>query len=70
MPSNLPAAALVRLYRDKDGLLVDATHSDPATGAYSFTLLDMTYTYTALAYDTSTAVYRAVAGDRLTPIPM
>ena len=56
----------VRLYRDRDGILVGETWSDPTTGAYTFDGLDRTQKYTALALD-HTGNFRAVPADNLTP---
>lgn len=49
-PSNLPWVRRVRLFRDRDGVMVGETWSD-AAGNYAFTHLDTAETYTALAYD-------------------
>jgi hypothetical protein len=56
----------VRLYRDRDGILVGETWSDPTTGAYSFDGLDRSQKYTVLALD-HTGNFRAVPADNLTP---
>ena len=56
----------VRLYRDRDGMLVGETWSDPTTGAYSFDGLDRSQKYTVLALD-HTGNFRAVPADNLTP---
>lgn len=68
-PSNIPTRARVRLYRDRDGLFVAETWSDATTGAYAFDYIASGYTYSAVAYD-PTLAYRAVVGDRLTPVAM
>lgn len=56
----------VRLYRDRDGILVGETWSDPVTGVYTFDGLDRTQKYTALALD-HTNNFRAAPADNLTP---
>jgi hypothetical protein len=56
----------VRLYRDRDGILVGETWSDPTTGAYTFDGLDRSQRYTVLALD-HTGNFRAVPADNLTP---
>lgn len=56
----------VRLYRDRDGILVGETWSDATTGAYTFDGLDRTQRYTVLALD-HTGNFRAVPADNLTP---
>lgn len=69
VPSNVPTYARVRLYRDRDGLYIAQTWSDPTTGAYEFRDLDGRFTYSAVAYDPAMS-YRAVVGDRLAPTAM
>lgn len=64
VPTNIPVSAVVRLYRDMDGALITETRSDEITGAFSFTGLDETRTYTPVAIDGS-AMYRAVIADRV-----
>ena len=56
----------VRLYRDRDGMLVGETWSDPTTGTYTFDGLDRLQRYTVLALD-HTGNFRAVPADNLTP---
>lgn len=56
----------VRLYRDRDGILVGETWSDQTTGAYTFDGLDRSQRYTVLALD-HTGNFRAVPADNLTP---
>jgi hypothetical protein len=68
-PSNIPAQARVRLYRDTDGAYVAETWSNAGTGAYTFQYLSVDYTYTAIAFD-PTLSQRAEAADRVTPEPM
>jgi hypothetical protein len=65
-PSNVPLARRVRLHREVDGRLVGETVSDPVTGAYEFTNIDETQTYTVISYDYARN-YRAVVADNLTP---
>lgn len=65
-PANAPRKARVRLVRDRDGLLVRETWSDPDTGAFAFTGLDTTQKFTALASD-SLGEFRPIAADRLAP---
>lgn len=63
---NTAVQRRVRLHRDRDGLLIREQWSDPVTGIYSFTDIDMTKTYTIIAYD-HTFAYRAVLADNVTP---
>ncbi|AXY83364.1 hypothetical protein [Acidovorax phage ACPWH] len=65
-PSNVPLRRRVRLYRDRDGLLISETWSDRATGEYRFDEIDETERYTTVAYD-HLHNYRAVLADNLTP---
>jgi hypothetical protein len=62
---NVPVSERVRLYRERDGLLVREVWSTPGTGAYSFDYVDETETYTVLSYDHNKA-FRAVVADNLT----
>ena len=62
---NTPLHRRVRLYRERDGMLIKETWSDATTGAYSFTEIDTLETYTVLAYDYEHN-HRAVAADNLT----
>ena len=64
VPANIPVSCVVRLYRDMDGALMSTTRSDETTGAFEFTGLDETRTYTPVAID-ATAMYRAVIADRV-----
>lgn len=64
-PSNVPVSERVRLYRQRDGLLVGETWSVRGTGAYSFDYVDATEAYTVLSYDQD-ATFRAVVADGLT----
>lgn len=48
---DIPWRRLVRLYREQDGLLVDATWSDEATGKFKFLRVDINYSYTTISYD-------------------
>lgn len=63
---DIPVARRVRLYRDRDGVLVGETWSHPTTGAYTFTELEVGIEYTAISFD-HTGNFRAVAADKLTP---
>lgn len=63
-PSNIPVSERVRLYREKDGLLLREVWSTPGTGAYSFDYIDELETYTVLSYDHDKA-FRAVVADGL-----
>lgn len=62
---NVPVSERVRLYRERDGLLIRETWSTPGTGAYSFDYVDETETYTVISYDHGKA-FRAVVADNLT----
>lgn len=62
-PANVPLARRVRLYRDRDGLLIAETWSD-AAGNYQFDYIEEGEAYTALALDHQ-HFYRAVAADNL-----
>lgn len=66
-PTNDPVHRKVRLYRDRDGLLVDEQWSDAATGAYLFRDVDMAFAYTVIAYDYEHN-FRAVVADNITPV--
>lgn len=63
-PANVPLSRRVRLYRDRDGMLIAETWSD-AAGNYRFDYIDAGEAYTALALDHQ-HFYRAVAADNLT----
>ena len=65
-PVDRPVRRRVRLVRDRDGIVVRETWSDPTTGAYEFTEIDENATYSAISYD-HTNNYRAVIADNLTP---
>lgn len=56
----------VRLYRDRDGVCVGQTWSNPVTGDYAFTDLDPAERYTALAHDHEHN-FRATVADNLLP---
>ncbi len=62
-PANVPLSRRVRLYRDRDGMLIAETWSD-AAGNYQFDYIDEGEAYTALALDHQ-HLYRAVAADNL-----
>jgi hypothetical protein len=66
---DIPVHRLVRLLRDRDGVTVRSTWSDPVTGAYSFDGVPMDYRYTAISYD-FLKNFRAVIADNLTPEAM
>jgi hypothetical protein len=63
-PANVPLSRRVRLYRDRDGMLIAETRSD-AAGNYQFDYIEEGEAYTALALDHQ-HFYRAVAADNLT----
>ena len=65
-PADLPLRRRVRLHRDVDGMMLRETWSDATTGAYLFTDIDPTITYTIISYDHEHN-YRAVAADNITP---
>jgi hypothetical protein len=62
---NSPVRRRVRLLRDKDGVCVGETWSDPESGEYMFSGLEAAERYTAISYDHE-GRYRAVAADNLT----
>lgn len=62
-PDNVPLSRRVRLYRDRDGMLIAETWSD-AAGNYQFDYIEENESYTAIAHD-HTYFYRAVAADNL-----
>lgn len=63
---NLPTHRKVRLFNEATGILIAETWSDATTGAYSFTHIDPTQTYTVVGFD-YTQAYRAVIADRVNP---
>lgn len=65
LPDNVPLSRKVRLLRERDGKCVRETWSDAATGAYTFTGLDLAQAYTAVAWDHQ-HTYRATIADNLT----
>jgi hypothetical protein len=65
-PSDLPLARLVRLFTQREGLLVAATWSDPVTGVYRFENLDPSLEYFAVA-DDHERIYRSVIASNLVP---
>ncbi len=65
---KVPVSRRVRLYRDRDGLLIREAWSN-AQGEYDFQRIDSTTTYTVLSYDHE-GDFRAVAADRVTPEAM
>ena len=64
-PDNTPLMRRVRLIRERDGLQVRETWSDPVTGIYDFTYIDELQTWTVVSYD-YTHDERAVVADGLT----
>lgn len=68
-PVNLPVHRRVRLHREIDGMQIDETWSDPATGEYEFLYVDREFRYTVVSYD-HTHNKRAVIADNLTPEAM
>ncbi|WP_371435939.1 hypothetical protein [Polaromonas sp.] len=65
---KVPVSRRVRLYRDRDGLLIRETWSN-AQGDYEFARIDSTTAYTVLTYDHE-GDFRAVVADRVTPEAM
>lgn len=65
-PLDLPVRRRVRLFRDRDGVMIRETWSDAATGAYAFTEIDENERYSVVAYD-HLENYRAVIADRIQP---
>lgn len=65
-PTDTPVRRKVRLFRDRDGLMVRETWSNATTGAYSFTEIDENETYSVVSYDHNDN-FRAVIADRITP---
>lgn len=65
---KVPVSRRVRLYRDRDGLLIRETWSN-AQGDYEFAHIDSTTAYTVLSYDHE-GDFRAVVADRVTPEAM
>jgi len=61
---NIPVSERVRLYRQRDGLLIRETWSAPGTGIYSFDYIDETEVYTVISYDHD-GNFRAVIADGL-----
>lgn len=64
-PANIPLRRRVRLYRDRDGLLIQETWSDAVTGAYEFRGFEEWEAYSVVAHD-YTLNLRAVIADHLT----
>jgi len=62
---NVPVAERVRLYRERDGMMLREVWSTPGTGAYSFDYIEETETYTVISYDHNGS-FRAVVADGLT----
>lgn len=65
-PTDTPVRRKVRLFRDRDGLMVRETWSNATTGAYAFTEIDENETYSVVSYDHNNN-FRAVIADRITP---
>ena len=65
-PTDTPVRRKVRLFRDRDGLMVRETWSNATTGAYTFTEIDENETYSVVSYDHNNN-FRAVIADRITP---
>lgn len=65
---KVPVSRRVRLYRDRDGLLIRETWSN-AQGLYEFARIDSNTSYTVLSYDHE-GDFRAVVADRVTPEAM
>ncbi|MQR02319.1 hypothetical protein [Glaciimonas soli] len=64
--TNTPVHRRVRLFRDRDGLLIRETWSDVVTGTFTFADIDERHTYSALTMDHHHH-FRAVVADRVTP---
>ncbi|KAA9177526.1 hypothetical protein F3K36_08400 [Delftia sp. BR1] len=65
---KVPVSRRVRLYRDRDGLLIREAWSN-AQGDYEFLRIDSTTAYTVISYDHE-GDFRPVAADRVTPEAM
>lgn len=65
---KVPVSRRVRMYRERDGLLIRETWSN-AQGEYDFQRIDSTTAYTVLSYDHE-GDFRAVVADRVTPEAM
>lgn len=63
---NVPLACKVRLLRERDGMVVRETRSNPVTGYFRFTELADQETYFLLAHYPD-RTFRAVAADNLSP---
>ncbi len=63
---NVAVRRRVRLLRERDGMMIRETWSDPVTGAYSFDYINENYQYTVISYDHDHN-HRAVIADNLTP---
>lgn len=61
---NVPVSERVRLYRQKDGLLMREMWSTPGTGVYSFDYIDEQDTYFVVSFDHDLN-FRAVIADNL-----
>lgn len=61
-----PVYRKVRLYRERDGLLIRELWSDRVTGAYDFQHVDELQTYTVISYD-YTGTYNGVIAANITP---
>lgn len=64
-PANTPLKRRVRLIRERDGLQVRETWSDPVTGIYDFPYIDELQAWTVVSYD-YLHDKRAVIADNLT----
>lgn len=62
-PENVPLSRRVRLYRDRDGMLIAEKWSD-AAGNYQFDYIEEGEAYTVIAHD-YTKTYRAVVADNI-----
>lgn len=65
---KVPVSRRVRLYRDRDGMLIREVWSN-AQGEYEFARIDSATSYTVLSYDHE-GNFRAVVADRVTPEAM
>lgn len=63
---NAPAHRKVWLMRERDGVVIRETWSDPVTGVYAFPWVDERERYTVIGFDYEHN-FRAVIADNLTP---
>ena len=63
---NTPVYRKVRLFRQRDGMLIREQWSHPVSGAYDFRYVDELQTYTVIGYD-HTGTYNGVIAANITP---